>query len=179
MDPFHCFRLALLWVVAAQSLADVAGTEAERRARLDAQGRVEKVIDGEPDGWAPDGNLTGGTPPPPSPAPDRAPSRGEDSPSLRHYRNTLQKLDQAIRKEERQLALKREKLEAGRRTLPGPGPLDARSGARKGDARERLEAEIGEIGERLGALRRERAECYDEGRKAGFLPGELDGRGVR
>ncbi len=91
----------------------------------------------------------------------------------------LQKLDQAIRKEERQLALKREKLEAGRRTLPGPGPLDARSGGWKREARERLEAEIREIGERLVELRRARADCYDEGRKAGFLPGELDGRGIR
>lgn len=179
MDLCQCFRLVLLLVAAAQSLADVAGTEAERRALVDAQGSVVKVIDGEPGGWAPDANLTGGVPPPPSPAPDRAPMRREESQSLRHYRNMLQKLDQAIRKEERQLALKREKLEAGRRTLPGPGPLKARSGGWKREARERLEAEIREIGERLVELRRARADCYDEGRKAGFLPGELDGRGIR
>ncbi|MBN2338263.1 MAG: hypothetical protein JXP48_06955 [Acidobacteria bacterium] len=179
MGTFHSIRLALLWVLAAQSLADVASREAERRERVDAQERVERVIDGDPSLWAPGGNVTRGTPPAPAPVPDALPPGREGAKSLRHYQGALRKLDQAIRREERQLALRRERLEAGRRLLPGTGPLDARAGSRRADARGRLEAEIGEIGEKLGELRRERAECYDEGRRAGYLPGELDGRGVR
>lgn len=179
MGVCHSFHLVLLWVLAAQSLADVASREAERRVRVDSEERAERVIDGDPALWAPGGNVTRGTPPAPAPVPGPLPPAGEGLKSLRHYQNALRKLDQAIRREERQLALRRERLEAGRRPLPGSGPLDPRAGNRRADARARLEAEIGEIGEKLGELRRERAECYDEGKRAGYLPGELDGRGIR
>jgi hypothetical protein len=41
-----------------------------------------------------------------------------------------------------------------------------------------LQREIDELESKLKRIRRERQEIYEEGRKAGFLPGELDGRGL-
>ena len=101
MGVCHSFHLVLLWVLAAQSLADVASREAERRVRVDSEERAERVIDGDPALWAPGGNVTRGTPPAPAPVPGPRPPAGEGLKSLRHYQNALRKLDQAVRREER------------------------------------------------------------------------------
>jgi len=159
----------------AQSLSDVAREEAERRRRLDQQGIESKVIESG-------ASRTNPEKPPASSSPssDRRPgSRADTSSSgnrvsVRSYRTKLQKLDRTIRQDEERLELMRRRLESERWALPKPGRLSA--GNKSVDAQEKLSREIDELQIKLRELRRERAETWDEGRKAGFLPGELEGR---
>jgi chromosome segregation ATPase len=176
IEIFDSYCLVLSVVLGTQSLSEVARDEAARRRLLDQQGIEAKVIEGEAAAWAPNGNVTQWTPSanPHSKESSKSPSPKESS-SARNYRNSLQKLDKTIRQEERRLELKQERFDAGRRTLPQIGPLKSTRN-RTADERAKLQAEIEEIQEKIKELRRERTECYEEGIKAGFLPGELDGR---
>ena len=60
---------------------------------------------------------------------------------------------------------------------PGPDWMSTGRGLNEED-RSRLQAEIEELELKLKQLRRERAETFDDGRKAGYLPGELEGKGI-
>ena len=92
------------------------------------------------------------------------------------YRTSLQKLDRAIQQTEARLASKRARLR------PGSGQIPAaewrRAKTRLKIAQGRLQAEIEELQLKLKQLRDERFEVYEAGKKAGFMPGELDGKGI-
>jgi DNA repair exonuclease SbcCD ATPase subunit len=173
IEIFDSCCLVLFVVLGTQSLSEVARDEAARRQLLDQQGIEEKVIEGEAATWAPNGNVTQWKPSA-TPIPkeySKSPSpKGSSSPS--NYRNSIQKLDKAIRQEEKRLELIQERFEASRWTLPKVGPLKSTRN-RTTDERAKLQAEIEEIQEKIKELRRERTEHYEEGKKAGFLPGEL------
>jgi hypothetical protein len=161
----------------AQSLSDVAREEAERRRRIDQQGIESKVIEsGDPRTNREEHRASS------SQSSDRQTgSRGEkpssgDRASVRSYRTKLQKLDRTIRQDEERLELKRRRLESERWALPKPGRLSA--GNKSADVQEKLKREIDELQIKLRELRRERTETYAEGLRLGFLPGELDGKGV-
>jgi hypothetical protein len=158
-----------------QSLADVAREEAERRKLLEQQGIEEKIIDRNAIPSAPKEHPAKTTPP--SQRQTKA-SIEKASPgsqvSVRRLRTALQKLDRAIRQDEERLALKRARSEESRWALPKTGRLSAKS--RTTDTQERLQKEIDELQIKLKELRLERDETYEEGRKAGFLPGELEGK---
>jgi len=169
--------LAALIFFGMQSLADIAREEAERRKSLQQQGIEAKVIKSRSFPAS-----TGGAFNKPEsssvkrPAATSSRDASTTKSSLRRYRSALQKLDRTIREEKARLELKRERLKKERWALPKTGRLSA--GGRSEDARNRLREEIEELQLKIRQLRRERREIYDEGRREGFLPGELDGKGI-
>jgi hypothetical protein len=169
--------LATFIVLGMQSLADVAREEAQRRRLLEEQGIEGKVLEGKAVPLTTDSNRTksrisSGAP--------KSRSTQSDSPkgqnSARRYKTALQKLDRTIRQDEERLQSRRLRLQAERWALPKVGRVSARS--QSTDSQDRLKREIEDLETKLKQLRRERAEIYEEGRQAGFLPGELDGKGI-
>ena len=167
--------LALLFIFDVQSLVDVAREEAERRRLLQEQGIEAKVIEVNAVNPEPDGNMS---------IPERRPdvreksSAQSNSPkgqsSALRYRSTLQKLDREIQQAEERLKSKQARLQSERWALPKTGRISGRS--RTKDSSSRLKAEIEELQIKLKLLQNQRFEAYESGKKAGFLPGELDGK---
>jgi len=174
---FRSSSLAVLLLFALQSLADVARQEAERRRRMDEQGIETKIIEGDPGLLAPNGNLTVFAPDHSAPKKSiKESASGKGQPSVRSYRNALQKLDRSIQRDEERLKARRARLQAEKWAPPKVGPISRSAG--NADSLHRLQEEIEDLELRLKQQRKERSEVYDEGRKAGFLPGELDGKGL-
>lgn len=159
----------------AQSLAEAARREAERRRELDRQGVEAKVIDGNTPQLAPNGNLSTSSPAPGYGAPDDL-ERSVGRARPRSYRTRIQRLDREIRLAEDRIAALKERLRKERWALPKVGRLSKSSGA--ATSQERIQGQIGDLEAKVKQLRRERREVWDEGRRAGFQPGELDGKGV-
>lgn len=169
--------LALLTAFNLQSLVDVAREEAERRKRLEEQGIVAKVIDGNATGSGRKANITISTegdykPKEAAARPDSAKSKE----SVRGYRQALQKLDRAIQQTESRLSSNRARSQAAK----WQNPQNAKSSNRgqPKDLQAQLQAEAVELELKLKQLREERFEVYEAGKKAGFMPGELDGKGI-
>jgi flagellar biosynthesis chaperone FliJ len=159
-----CFMAAFLFL-SMQSLADVAREEAERRRLLDQQGVEAKSVDSYSEEQATVPSEV-----------ETSKNNGQGKDAARNYRNILQKLDKAILQEERRLEAKRERLQSTRRAPPKFSSRSA--GNQSANSISRLQREIEDMEERLKQLRQERSEKYEEGLKAGFLPGELDGKGL-
>ncbi len=167
--------LAILAVSSMQSLVDIARKEADRRKQLEEQGIEGRVIEGNP--VPSDSNISVWTDPPP--APKRESKRTDSTKgktSVRSFRTKLQKLDRNIRESKDRLESKRARLRAGQWAVQKTGRSSGRG--KKEDSQAQLQAEIEDLEIKLKQLRRERAEVYEEGKKAGFLPGELDGHGL-
>ncbi len=160
---------------AAQSLAEVARKEAERRRELDRQGVEARVIDGDAARLAPNGNLSTSSATPSSRVPAE-PARSASRERPRSYRTRIQKLDRETRSAEARIAALRERLRKERWALPKVGRLSKSYGA--ATSQERLLGQIRDLESKVKQLRQERREAWDEGRRAGFQPGELDGKGV-
>jgi predicted RNase H-like nuclease (RuvC/YqgF family) len=162
-------------LLSMQSLADIARKEAERRQWLEQQGIEGKTFERYDVPSASKKNQAKA--PPPSEKPKK-PSTGSVSPESRvpvgKYRTALQKLDREIRQDEQHLTLLKSRLEKSRWALPKIGRLTTQN--RSDDTEARLQKEIEELQIKLKELRLERSETYEEGKKAGFLPGELEGR---
>ena len=169
--------LILLLAFCLQSLVDVAREEAERRRRLEEQGITAKVFDGIAAPPAPNGNITtstvAGTGQKETPVRDNS-AKGQ--PSLRGFRSALQKLDRSIQQTESRLAATSARLQDEKWSIPKSGKASGRGGTK--DLKSRLQAEIDELQAKLKQLQDERLEVYSAGKKAGFLPGELDGKGL-
>ncbi len=171
MKAFCSWFLALLIV---QSLADVARQEAERRRELERQGVTAKVVEGDPAQMAPSGNIsTSGQSPGFVRHADEDKMRNRGSP--RYYRTAIQKLDREIRSLGDRLVTLRERIQSERWALPKSGRAGKSSSG--SGSREQLQWQARDIELKLKRLRQERAAIYDEGRRSGFLPGELDGKG--
>ncbi len=174
---FQSCRMAALFLFSLQSLADVARQEAERRDQLEKQGIEAKVITGDIAHRAPNGNLTTSMPHTSGPTKAKASSdSGKKAQSNRDFRAALQKLDRTIRQDQERLSALKERLQEEKWAPPKSGKI-SRSGGNK-DSTARLKMEIDALESKLKRMRRERVEIYDAGRKAGFLPGELDGKGI-
>jgi hypothetical protein len=158
-----------------QSLSDIAREEAERRQWLEQQGIEEKIIERNE---APSAQKERQANASASAERQKKTSIENASPKnqaiVRRFRSALQKLDRRIRQEEERLAPKQSRLEESRWTLSKTGRLSTHS--RTTDTQERLQKEIEELQLKLKELHRERDETYEEGRKAGLLPGELEGK---
>jgi len=175
------FWLILLWIpvvniAGAQSLAEAARIEAERRKNLEQRGVEGKVIL-----WKAAGGQSKVPAADPSPAPNRRaakrqPATGKSRASAASFRSSLQKLDREIGRGEDQLKLLQKRIAAERWAPPKTGRIT--SSSQSGATLERLTWQLRELEVKLRRLRRERLETYDAGRKAGFLPGELDGKGI-
>jgi hypothetical protein len=171
-----CCMAAFLFL-GMQSLSEIAREEAERRRLLEQQGVTEKIIEGDSKKWAPNGAITQETVPPAASA-KTAPSSKTDNPrsSARNCRSVLQKLDKDVLQEEARLTVKQERLRALQKAPPR---ISSRTIVNPiVNTMARLQSEIEDIEEKLKQLRRERTEKYEEGLKAGCLPGELDGKGT-
>jgi uncharacterized protein YciI len=172
-----CCALLLL-ALDGQSLVDIARQEAARRKQLEQQGIEAKVIVGNGPHLPPDsGNVTTSTGSgmeierPSAKEPDKRPDA-----SLRRYQTTLKKLDREIQQTELRLASLRTRLQAEKWEALKTGRSSGRSGSRK--AKGQLETAIEKLQEKLQMLRNERFEVYESGKKAGHMPGELDGKGL-
>ena len=161
---------------AEQSLAEAARKEAERRRQLAEQNVEAKVIRGRGSLEAANGNVTtfgGGTARGSTTSAARE-SKGRTS--LSSYRNQLRKLESEIRDcEERQRLLRRQ-ADAERWTLPKSGRRGVGTGSQT--SREKLLMQAQDLQIRIERLRRERQEIWDEARKSGYLPGEVDGKAL-
>lgn len=161
---------------AEQSLAEAARKEAERRKALEQQGIEGRVISMDAARATAGSERSGAVLLPDRPSESGTERLRKSQPSLRILRSNLRKLDLEIQHGVERLALLRARMESERWQLPRVGRNSRASGSNS--ARERLGFQIKELETKLNHLRRERFQTYDSGRKAGFLPGELDGKGV-
>ena len=158
-----------------QSLADVARKEAERRREMERQGVVAKVISSEDlSRAARGGNVTTSSVPPPVSA-ERDERSSPGPPSLRSLRGALQRLDRQICEVEDRLKVMRAQAEAERRA---PLKIGRLSRIRVDRPQDQRPWQVMELEAKLKRLKQERLEAYETGRKAGYLPGELDGKGI-
>jgi hypothetical protein len=158
----------------AQSLAEAARKEAERRKNLDQNGIEAKVIE-EDD--LPQAALLANVSISSPVLPSKPPSKESASKAkVQPYRSALQRYDREIKQREEKLNSLRARLNAEKWALPKLGKMTRSSGS--SSSQEKLKVQIQDLELKLVQLRRERLETYDAGRKAGFLPGELDGKGV-
>ncbi len=163
--------------VAMQSLADAARREAARRDRLERLGIEGKVIEGNGEGTPPEGNVSTLTPSEANPEEKiRTSPVSSNRSTLRRYRTKLQKLDKDIRKGDARLEKLQDRLESLRRKSFGIGNFKGIS--RNRESRDRVWEQIEDLQVDLKLLKKERREVYDAGRKDGFMPGELDGKGI-
>jgi hypothetical protein len=169
---FAC--ISITRAIQAQSLAEVARKETERRKLLELQGISGRVIENhDPATPASRGDLSVfGASRGAASSSQSGSARARDSPQ--RYRSTLQKLDGAIRETgERVESLRRQAVAA----WWAPRTRLSRRG-RNGASEERLRSQIQDLESRLKRLKEDRFQVYDSGRRAGFLPGELDGKGI-
>lgn len=172
-----CEILVVAPVFAMQTLAEAARKEAERRENLQRLGIEEKVIEGNEKCTSREGNVSLFTPFEVDQK-DRIRSSSDSvhRSSLRQYRAKLQKLDKDIRKGEARLQKFRDRMESLRRKGLRIGNIKGLS--RNEESQDRLQAQIEELQVDMKLLRKERREVYDSGRKDGFLPGELEAKGI-
>ena len=160
-----------------QSLADAARREAERRDRIERLGIEEKIIEGNGKCSATGGNVSVFKPPGVKPEKaTKASFPSKDRNALRRYRTQLQKLDKEIRKGEVRLEKLKDRLDSLKRKSLEIGNLKGFS--RNNESQDRILEQIAVQQVDLKLLRKERREIFDSGRKDGFLPGELEGRGI-
>ena len=76
----------------------------------------------------------------------------------------------------RSLAAKRARMQAEKWANLKSGKSSRGNGAE--NQQSRLQAEIDALQIKLKQLRDERFEVYEAGKRAGFLPGELEGKGI-
>jgi len=160
-----------------QSLADAARREAERRDRIERLGIEEKVIEGNEKSSSREGNVSLFTPSEVDQEERiRSSSDSGNHSSLRQYRAKLQKLDKDIHKGEARLQKLHDRMESLRRK--GLRIANFKGLSRNEESQDRLQTQIEELQADLKLLRKERREVFDSGRKDGFLPGELEGKGI-
>ncbi len=173
-----CQSLVLLAVTATlamQSLGDAARKEAERRKALQEQGVEAKVIDAaNPRDLARNGNVTVSSPAAGS-ARASPPAVRTAKPDVR-VRSVIQKLDRDIRQVEDRLGALRRKADAERWAPPRAGPVARRGSALPNE--EKIREDIAGLELKLKRLREDRLDAYNDARKAGLLPGEIDGKGI-
>jgi len=168
----------VLFTLAPQSLVDFARQEAERRRQLEQQGVQGKIIEGNGQHLTPDsGTLTTSTEPGADVAvPSRRQETPKDQASLRRFKTSLQKLDREILRLEARLASVKSRIQNEKWEKIKTGRSSNRS--RTNDFGSKLQAEMEKLHTKLKELRDERFDVFEAGRKMGFLPGELDGKGL-
>jgi hypothetical protein len=165
--------LPVIVLLCAQSLADVAREEAARRKALEQQGIEAKVLDTIPQSNG--GNLTVSDSPP-SLRNNKEPPASRGKFSVDKIRGELQRLDRNIRQAQERVEQLQHRLQAERWVIPRTGRVSGNRDTEKNQNKTRLEIES--LQRRMEQWQGERHALYDRGRKAGFLPGELTGKGI-
>jgi DNA repair exonuclease SbcCD ATPase subunit len=158
----------------SQSLANLARREAERRKLL--EGVEGKTIGDAEAKQISGGNVSIFSPPQDSGKAPEKQTSSQSGASLKTYRASIEKLDREIRQSREKLNALRERLANLRWAPPRTGKLSA--GPVSESSLEKLGAQVQELEAKLKQLEKERLQVYDEGRKAGYLPGELEGKGI-
>jgi chromosome segregation ATPase len=174
---FRSYCAVLLLAFDMQSLVDVAREETERRKSLEQQGIEGKVVEGNGPSLAPNGNITTSTGP--AIVPEKTSTRSgspKGHATLYNYQTALKKLDREIGQNEERLASRQARLQAEKWVLPKTRRVSG--GSRTKSSQGQLQAEIEGLQTKLKRLRKERSEVYELGKKAGFLPGELENKGL-
>jgi len=178
-----CFA-AILWTIyvampislPAQSLAEAARKENERRRSLEERGISGRVIEQhDTKQLGLNGSLSVFAPVQATPRAEKPAAIERGAPNS--FRKALQDLDREIRQAEDRLALLKEKITTERRAPPVL-TRSSRSNSRALST-DRLQDDVREWELKLKRLRQDRFDTYNAGRKAGFLPGELDGKAPR
>jgi hypothetical protein len=157
-------------IIEPQSLADLAKKEAKRRKLLEKRGIKGKVItrQGLQSGT---GNLSQfSRTRKSSPRPSEPRAKG----SAKSYRDRLKKLDRDIRLTESRIRVLRLRMAAEKRSRE----LTIRTGRRQNSNQDRLHWQVLELEAKLKQIKRDRSDTYHAGIRAGFLPGELENRGI-
>ncbi len=157
---FFCF---LLFISGFQSLVDLAKKEAERRKQIDEQGIEVKVITQSDAKLAPEGAISV------SSIPDRfETAKSSEKPAKKHslekFRDQLNRFDREIRACEERLISTRRRLESERRNF------------KKSGTKQKSQTQIQDLETKIARLKEERLKSYNQARRAGYLPDELDGR---
>ena len=168
-----------LWVICvgmpislpAQSLAEAARKESERRRSLEERGISGRVIEQHDTTHREYKGSLSTLAPVPVPRTEK-PAVAIERGSPDSFRKALQNLDREIRQGEDRLVLLKEKIALARRAAPVLS-RSSRSNARAVST-DRFQNEVREWELKLKRLRQDRLDSYQAGRKAGFLPGELD-----
>ncbi len=166
---------AMAWE--GQSLIDAARKEAERRQKLDLQGvQVKKIDAADPGLLAPNGTIGVSAPGSHAITPSFGAKKGEPRAPLRSFQTSLRKLDRDIAQTEDRIKLLRARADAERwapvKTAKGS------KGSAQSSAQDQMRFQILDLEVKLSRLRKERMDAFEAGRKAGYLPGELENRGV-
>lgn len=167
--------LLVVTVLAAlsQSLGDVARREAERRKNIEPGAEGERVLtNADVAKLGTGGNVSVFSPAMKKPPPTAEAPRG----SPMRFRSALMKLDREIRTLQDRLDALKAKAAAERWAVVGSGR--SRSGRSERSNSKQRDAEIAELSRKLERLKHDRLGTYDAGRRAGFLPGELEGKGI-
>jgi DNA repair exonuclease SbcCD ATPase subunit len=170
-----CWVLTLI-LLCVQSLADVARQEAERRRLLDQQGIEAKVIDAVTPGSGGNLAVSSDLPRPVSRKTSKGSAAAKGKTSVAGIRTALQKLDRSIQQTRERLESRRARLQSER--WENPKTMRASSVSEVEKSQNRLKQEIEDLQRKLEQLQQERSELYNRGKKAGFLPGELTGKGI-
>ncbi len=164
----------ILWpalvFVCLQSLVEVAREEAARREALDRQGIQVRVIDAIPEGHM---ILSSGSP---SSRTMKEPVPVKEKVSVSKIRDELRRLDRDIRQTQERIESCRARLHSARWAIPKTGRVSGSVDTER--AQNKLKQEMEQLQKRLERLQQERSVLYDRGRKAGYLPGELTGKGI-
>lgn len=159
-----------------QSLVDVARKEAARRQKLAQMGVKEKRIDVSDPSQLVSGGAISVFSLESSRAGAQTPAqKAEPRGSLRSYQSRLEKLDRDIAQAEERIKLLRIRVDA-ERWAPTRIAKGLR-GSGSSSSQEQLGWQILELEAKLAGLRKDRSDAFQAGRKAGYLPGELEGRG--
>jgi predicted RNase H-like nuclease (RuvC/YqgF family) len=162
--------------VTSQSLAELARKEAERRKLLEREGVEGKIIRDIEARQPSNGNISTSSLPANSKKSQAQSTSTGSRASLKSYRATIEKLDREIRQSKDKLVTLRTRLETERWAPPKSGKVSASFNS--DSTVERLRTQIQELEAKLKQLQRDRLQSYDAGLKAGYLPGELDGKGI-
>lgn len=162
---------------ASQSLADVARKEAERRQKIDEQGiQVKRIESANLQPLAPAGTISTSSTESRTASANAPALKADPRPTLRSFQTRLQKLDHDIAQDEAKLKLLRARSEAER--WAGTKTSKGSKGSGSTAAQDPLRWQILDLEAKLAGLRRDRDDTFQAGRKAGYLPGELEGRGI-
>jgi hypothetical protein len=179
-----CIGILLVWLGAngcaafdLQSLAEAARKEAERRQGLDQQNlKVKRFESCDLAQRVPGGTISLSSPGSVAALPLTPAAKTVPRPSLRSFQDRLRKLDRDILQAEGRLKQLRARAEAERWSPTRPAKKSA--GFVLSSSARQLASQIQELEAKLVRLRLDRSNAFLDGRKAGFLPGELENRGI-
>jgi hypothetical protein len=179
-----CIGILLLWLgtnwcaaFGLQSLAEAARKEAERRQGLDQQNiKVKRIETCDLAQLVSGGTISLSSPRSDAALPLAAAAKPPPRPTLRSFQTRLQKLDRDILQAEDRLKQLRARAEA-ERWSPAK-PAKGSMGFVQSSSSMQLASQIQELEAKLVRLHMDRSNTFQDGRKAGFLPGELENRGV-